>query len=539
VASREESESGPRSEEQRLADRLAEYDEAMVEGREPAEELSVGDDSEQSRILEELQACVWLVRRVLPRHSQDGDSTARIDGSPRALELDEPPAAGSALPERFGRFRIVRELGRGGFGVVFLAVDPVLNREVALKVPQPGVLASPDGHRRWLREAQAAAALDHPNLVPVFEAGQFGLVSYLTSAYCEGENLSVWLRDRGGTLPVRQAARLVAMLADAVQHAHDRGILHRDLKPGNVLMQRQAGNGDEELEFLPRITDFGLAVLTEQPGDDTFSGLLIGSPPYMAPEQAAGRRHALSPKTDVYALGTILYELLTGRPPHCGETPLETIRQVTSEEPTAPREIRPSLPCDMQTVVLKCLAKEPECRYCSARALGDDLRRFLDDEPIQACRNGLLSQVRLWALNPRRIKDAGTLSMVFSGLLTAWCLVGIVLATLGVGLHPPRPDGYLASSIQVVTFDLLPVLFLGRQVRRGKVWALCIGTVFNVARVGFQVSCMNGGPPDFGGLYDDPRLRVAVYAFILLTTLSILLLHLVALASWLSRRQGA
>jgi len=536
VASREADESDSRSEDQRLADRLAEFDEAMAAGREPPETDADGDDSAQGRRLEDLRACLWLVRRVLPQDSQSGGSVTAFGGEPVASE--ESLATGAELPEHFGRFRIVRELGRGGFGVVFLAVDPVLNREVALKVPHPGMLALPDGQRRSLREAQAAAALDHPNLLPVFEAGQIGPVSYITSAYCEGENLGAWLRRRGGQVPVRQAARLVAMLSDAVQHAHDRGILHRDLKPGNVLMQPRAGAGDGELEFFPRITDFGLATLADRPEDETLSGLLIGSPPYMAPEQADGRRQALSPLTDVYALGAILYELLTGGPPHRGDSPLETIRQVTDEEPPSPRQRRPSVPRDLETVVLKCLEKEPEHRYASARALGDDLRRFLDGVPIQARRSGVLSRARLWALNPRRVSDAGTLAMVFSGLLIVWCLVGVVLAVLGIGLHPPRPEDFIASSVLVVVFDLFPTFVLGWLVRRGRFWALCVGAGFNVARVGFQASCMNGGDPDFGGLYDDPRLRVVIYVFVMLTTLSIVLLHLVALASWRSNRRA-
>lgn len=522
------------SEDQRLADRLAEHDEALRAGREPAGGDSSSGDPEQRRGWEDLQACLWLVRRVLPEGSEGVSSTGSLGGSwPPPLE---PGRGDEGVPEQLGRFRIERELGRGGFGVVFLAVDPVLNRRVALKVPQPGVLASSEGSRRSLREAQAAAVLDHPNVVPVFEAGQVGPVPYVASAYCEGEDLGAWLRRREGPVSARQAARLVASLAGAVQHAHERGILHRDLKPANVLMQRRPEGPEDGLEFIPRITDFGLATLIDSPEDQTLSGLLIGSPPYMAPEQAAGKRREIGPRTDVYALGAILYELVTGRPPHQGETPLETVHQVIAEEPAAPRRIRPSLPRDLETVILKCLAKEPDRRYASARALSDDLRRFLDGRPVQARPDGPFTLARLWAMSPRRVQDAGTLAMVFAGLLATWSLTGIVLAGLGVGLHPPRPGQYIATCLKVIAIDLVPAFFLGWRVRQGQPRALWAGTAFSVVRIGFQASYLGDGASDFGGLYEDPRFRLVVFAFILLTTAIVLLLHLVALAGWISRR---
>ena len=233
------------------------------------------------------------------------------------------------VPMSFGRFEVLRELGRGGYGVVYLARDPVLGREVALKVPRPEMLVTAEARRRFMREAHAAAVLDHPNIVPVHEAGELGSVAYIVSAYCDGPSLSDWLKARHQPVPARAAARLIATLAHAVQHAHERGILHRDLKPGNILLHSAAASvsaHDDLSGLVPRVTDFGLAKFTGDDDEDmTHSGATIGSPPYMAPEQAAGRLRDMGPATDVYALGATLYEVLTGRAPFRGETPSETM----------------------------------------------------------------------------------------------------------------------------------------------------------------------------------------------------------------------
>ncbi len=310
----------------------------------------------------------------------------------RLLEAVWPRGVSPALelPDRLGRFSIVRELGRGGFGVVFLAEDSALLREVALKVPRPEVLVTPDVRRRFLREAEAASRLDHPLIVPGYEVGEDGTVCYIASAYCEGPTLAHWLRAQTAPVGIRTAARLVAVLAGAVAHAHSRGILHRDLKPGNILVTRTGAvpsPGDglcHDLGFVPRICDFGLAKLLDQVSQETRTGVPIGSPEYMAPEQATGRLREHGRATDVYALGVILYELLTGRPPHRGDTDLETLRLVSDQEPASPRVLRPSLPRDLETIALKCLEKRPARRYLDASDLAADLERFLNNRPVHA-----------------------------------------------------------------------------------------------------------------------------------------------------------
>src|SRR5439155_2484867 len=218
---------------------------------------------------------------------------------------------------------LLRELGRGGFGIVYLAHDEELGRAVALKVPRVDALADPVLRARFQQEARAAAGLDHPNVVPVYEAGEVGPFCYIALAYCPGSNLADWLKQQNEPVPYPQAAALVATLAAAVQHAHERGILHRDLKPSNILLEwsrepeasaTALASGSRLHDATPKITDFGLAKFTGGDGGPTQSGAVLGTPSYMAPEQAAGKGKTVGPTADVYALGAILYELLTGRP---------------------------------------------------------------------------------------------------------------------------------------------------------------------------------------------------------------------------------
>lgn len=292
------------------------------------------------------------------------------------------PGDGAESLKRLGRFVVQRKLGSGGFGVVLLADDPVLKRLAALKLPRSPAALDPAQRARFLREAQAAARLQHPNIVTVYEAGEADGICYLAAAYCEGPDLAAWFERQAGPLAPRVAAEIVAALAGAVEHAHQNGILHRDIKPSNVLLDPAGKTG--EFPFAPKLSDFGLAKLLESDDDATMTGLLLGTPRYMAPEQAAARRDAIGPASDVYALGVVLYELMTGRPPIVGGDNADTLRRVVSEHPAAPRKLAPRIPRDLEAICLKCLEKSPGRRYASAAALADDLRRFLSGEPTQA-----------------------------------------------------------------------------------------------------------------------------------------------------------
>jgi serine/threonine-protein kinase len=302
-----------------------------------------------------------------------------------SLAVASAPAASPAdsSVRSFGDFELLEEIARGGMGIVYKARQVSLNRIVALKTILAGEMASPADVQRFRLEAEAAANLDHPHIVPIFEIGEHDGLQYFSMKLIEGGDLRQhvpWFAGRA-----RAAARLVRTLARAVDYAHQRGLLHRDLKPANVLLQpRTKASGSEADDWEPLITDFGLARRFQTDQGLTPSGTAVGTPSYMAPEQAGARKKALTTSADVYSLGAILYELLTGRPPFRAETPLDTLLDVLQREPQRPRALVPQLDLDLETICLKCLDKEPEKRYQSAAALAGDLQRFLDDEPIHA-----------------------------------------------------------------------------------------------------------------------------------------------------------
>jgi serine/threonine-protein kinase len=294
-------------------------------------------------------------------------------------------------------------------GVVYQVWQPGLGRMAALKVVLAGPHAGPEHRARFRTEAEAVARLQHPNIVPIYEVGEHDGRPYMLLEYVQGGSLA---RKLGGTpLPARQGAELVETLARAIHHAHQKGVIHRDLTPGNILLTP---------EGQPKVTDFGLAKLLVGGEGRTQSGAILGTPSYMAPEQAGGRSKGVGPATDVYALGAVLYECLTGRPPFKAETPLETLLQVVDAEPARPAQLQPKVPRDLETICLKCLQKNPARRYASAAALADDLRRFLAGEPIQARPVSSWERGVKWAR--RRPALAGLVGV--SGAATLALLIG-------------------------------------------------------------------------------------------------------------------
>ncbi len=313
----------------------------------------------------------------------------------------------------FGDYEMLKVLGEGGMGIVYKAHQLSLNRPVALKMIKSARFASADDVRRFQNEAEAVARLDHPNIVPIFEVGQYEDQHYFSMKLVHGQGLDKRLRDF--IADTRRAAELIALTARAIHHAHRRGILHRDLKPANVLV---------DAEGQPHVTDFGLAKRMEGDSELTQSGAILGTPAYMAPEQASGTRGGVTTSTDVYGLGAILYALLTARAPFGGTTVLDTLEQVRERFPEAPRKLNSRVSRDLEVICLKCLEKEPNRRYASAEALAEDLRHWLAGEPILARPVG--NAARLWMWCRRRPMIAA-----LTGALTLAILGGLIGTGLG------------------------------------------------------------------------------------------------------------
>ena len=397
--------SGNDPETERFTSLLIAFDERLLAGQIPDPETAAPSDlsPELGQMLLAAQSCLTLMHRMR-------EAPPLTTGLTNDAPLEQLAATRGLL----GHFQIVRELGRGGQGIVFLARDLVLARNVALKVARTDMLLNADKRRRFLREGRAAAGLQHPNILPVYEAGEAGGVSYIAQAYCDGITLTEWLSRQTSPTSPRRAAMIVAQLAAGVSHAHSCGILHRDLKPRNIMLDlhTELATGDPavtanspetaagrvgELPFTPKLADFGLAKALEAEGEDTQIGVVLGTPAYMAPEQADGRLNEVGPHSDVYGLGAILYEVLTGASPFTGASHSELLNHVLNDEPTHPRRGRADIPRDLEAICLKCLEKRPKQRYATAKELEADLQRFLQGEPTLARPQAPWERVVNWA----------------------------------------------------------------------------------------------------------------------------------------------
>ena len=339
------------------------------------------------------------------------------------LDGQEP----SRIQMEFGDYQIIEEIGRGGEGVVYRARQKSLNRTVALKVIGLGKWSSTPHLKRFRHEAEAAASLEHPQIVPIYEIGERDGSCYFSMKFVEGGRLDEVAQTE--PMSARRAAELLVKIARTVQFAHEHGILHRDIKPGNILLDK---NGE------PHLTDFGLARLIEQESTITNSFDVLGTPSYMAPEQAAGHTKELTAAADVYSLGAVFYQMLTGEPPFAGGTTYETIRLVLETEPRNPRTRSPKLDIDVATICLKCLEKNPANRYPTAKALAEDLERWLRHEPIQARRTGIFSRAGKWV---RRNPAVTTLAAVIVALALVvgtlwWRTLSARLPQSGIAVLP-------------------------------------------------------------------------------------------------------
>jgi serine/threonine-protein kinase len=499
--------------------------------------VSTGTNPELDDLLEELgnrlQAGERLdLEAVVAEHPQHADDLRRYFPALQVLaglrETDSRPL--SEKTNSVGDYEILEEIGRGGMGVVYKARHRSLDRRVALKMLRAGELATPADLQRFRNEAKIVANLDHPRIVPIYEVGEQDQRLYYTMKLIDGGSLMASLPSFQ-TNP-RAAAELVADIAQAVHHAHEQGILHCDLKPSNILLDKDGR---------PNISDFGLARWLETDGSLSESGVVVGTPSYMSPEQAAGRYRETSPLSDVYGLGAILYALLTGRPPFQGMTTLETLDQVRTLEPVPPTRLEAHVPRPLEAVCLKCLHKEPRLRYASARALAEDLQRYLAGLPTNARSAGLAARAWLWCRRPERIRDAGVMMVCFNATFCVWGLLGLLAVTLGF-LRSDRPSAAGWNLALPVVCLYAPAVWLGVKVIQRRFWAVWAGVLFTLLVLLVIGLLYHGQPHDMGGLYTegDPAMAFAFRTLdLLLMTVQFLAMVLALLVYYANRQSLA
>lgn len=412
-------------------------------------------------------------------------------GSPASHQPDRHPG-----PRFIGQFELQETIGIGGFGIVYKANDTVLNRTVAVKIPKD----EPDEESRaaFLMEARAAARLDHSGIVRVYDAGEIDGQCFQVSSYCSGGNLSALIAS-GVSYSWQAIAKMAEQLANAMQHAHERGVVHRDLKPANIVLAAPvSGDGNDEVPELC-ITDFGLARLVEIQQERSESSQLVGTPCYMSPEQLGSARELNSALSDLYSLGVILYELLTGQKPYQAKSFVEVVDQIRDCYPEPPSAVREGVPAELEIIALKCMSEDPADRYSDCGQLASELQRFANGEPIHSYRPTASDRIIRWLKSPRRMVETGSLSILV-GIATPLWIAMILIAVVVENLEADITAEMIPQALLVCFGLLAPLVYIGYQIRAGNRKWLWPGLVFSL------VSLFLVAPPLFGNVYVFPKL---------------------------------
>ena len=499
------------------ASRLADLDDAVrARGRAPSSPPTAGRSADSRASL------LWQLERRFPRGT-----------------ASTPDAVAPATS--VGPYVIEREIGRGGYGVVLLARHERTDAEVALKIPRPELLTDAAARERFVREAEAMASISHPGIVRTHEVGQIGPLDYIVSEYCPAGSLADRLTPGVTSFTPIQAAKLVQQLAEAVESIHDHGMLHRDLKPSNILLAAGGDPSDapDALPFKPLVTDFGLAKLVEQSFEQTGTSVMLGTPLYMAPEQAACQNHLVGRATDVYSLGVILYELLTGRTPFVGPGLLAMLNELQTTDPMPPRRLNPAIPRPLAQICLKCLAKDPTDRYPTAAELKEDLQRFLTGGKVGARPLGLRRRFVKWCRRPQRMTNAGVYTVVFNVGMLIWIFTVSPYIMFAEDVNVERLPIVTTVAGLAVTL-IIPLVVVGAATIAHRRWAVWVGLALSVADGAITSAGMLGLVLPFGNLYDaTPVLRVAMFGLIVsLNATGIFLYACAAVAERYRHRHG-
>lgn len=429
---------------------------------------------------------------------------------------------------RIGHFELLQQIGSGSFGKVWKARDIKLDRIVAVKVAMRGRVEGQEAES-FLREARAAAGLSHPGIVTVLEVGSEGEDFYLVSDYIDGVSLKDWLNDHEPS--ERESARICADIADALQHAHERGVIHRDLKPSNIMI---------DAEGKVYLMDFGLA--KREGGDATLTlpGDLVGTPAYMSPEQAKGDGHVADKRSDIYSLGVILYRLLTGELPFRGHERM-LMMQVLLDEPVKPRALNDLISRDLEMICLTAMNKEPSRRYPTAAAFAEDLRRFLNAEPVKARPVGVLARLWLWARKPERVPESGVLTMFFALVFALWNAYGLMSLAVRALIGRYMPEHPATVALQLITITLVvctPMVIVGLGIVARRLWALWAGAIIaSASLIGWTLLLRSHIRMELGGMVPQKLAMLElIYSYSLVNCAILLCSYFLSIYSYYCNR---
>ena len=434
------------------------------------------------------------------------------------------------------QYRIERVLGSGGFGIVYLAQDTELNRLVALKLPRMDALFDQQKRMRFSAEAKTAARLNHPGIVKVYQADLEGAMPFIASEFCDGPNLAQWLGQSDRLPPWQQCVELLADVADAVQHAHQHGVFHRDIKPGNIIITLNNASTEASTEFAnweleqcrARLTDFGLAKLVGSPMSETRTSQIVGTPLYMAPEQIEqGDGARPTTAVDIYSLGVVLFELLTGQMPINGSSYIHALDNIRTMPPDRLSAYRDQLPGDIEIICAKCLEKNPDARYESAGELAEDLRRCVRGERPLGKRVGLLSRIAYWATRSQRVATAGWFVIGWVTLIGIWMAFNVTALPIYSSVTPDEFVQALVDLSLLILTSVLPSLWLGWKTLQGRTWALWCLLIYSALRMPFLIKAMVQEPIYFSMIYkDNPIFSFVDHSMVVIATGAQLLLVL-------------